>query len=618
MKVLYARAKKIRWLLPLLWILLSACAGNTTESGNDKNRAGDQQKPTHFTNPLFSNGADPWLEYFEGNYYLTTTTWTSQLVMRKSPTLAGLKTATPVNIWSHTELERCCNFWAFEFHRLKGPDGWRWYVMYTSGRHGTLDHQHLSVIESVGDDPLGPYQYKGSPMPNSWNIDGTYFEHNNQLYLLWSEWVGDEQLNFISAMSNPWTITGPRMVLTRPTYDWEQSGRKVTEGAEILKHNGKTFVIYSASFCDTPDYKLGQLELVGDDPLKPESWKKSSVPVFQSANGVYAPGHNGFFKSPDGTENWIVYHGNSSSKHGCGATRSVRAQKFTWNSDGTPNFGEPVAEGTPVKLPSGENGPLNTRVSGAEYQFINRGNQQCIAKASSGMTASCDGDAAHLVVDYTSDGYFRLAHDSSGEFLDQCGGSVLQQSSWINAACQEWKLEAQADGWLRLINRHTQSVLQSKDCVAETGCDQWHAQPISAMAIASVQSGKVLTASDCKKSATANLVQQEWNAGECQQWQFITSEEGYFTIQPLGNSRSCLSVVDSAVVAGANIALGTCAGNNSQWRVEHLADGTQRLVARHSNQVMDLAHCGLANATNIAQAPALDVICQKFQLRAVE
>ena len=150
--------------LSLLSLILMGCAGNTADVPAAKNGQADS-KPTTFTNPLFSNGADPWLEYYQGNYYLTTTTWTSQLVMRKSPTLSGLATATPINIWSHTEFERCCNFWAFEFHRLKGPNGWRWYVMYTSGQDDTLDHQHLSVIESVGDDPLGPYEYKGSPMP---------------------------------------------------------------------------------------------------------------------------------------------------------------------------------------------------------------------------------------------------------------------------------------------------------------------------------------------------------------------------------------------------------------------------------------------------------------------
>ena len=34
--------------------------------------------------------------------------------------------------------------------------------------------------------------------------------------------------------------------------------------------------------------------------------------------------------------------------------RTTRAQKFTWNADGTPNFGVPVALGTQLAVPSGE------------------------------------------------------------------------------------------------------------------------------------------------------------------------------------------------------------------------------------------------------------------------
>jgi GH43 family beta-xylosidase len=67
---------------------------------------------------------------------------------------------------------------------------------------------------------------------------------------------------------------------------------------------------------------------------------------------VYAPGHNSFFKSPDGTEDWILYHANSAPGQGCGRNRSPRAQRFTWNSDGTPNFSEPVKTGVQVPVPS--------------------------------------------------------------------------------------------------------------------------------------------------------------------------------------------------------------------------------------------------------------------------
>ena len=39
---------------------------------------------------------------------------------------------------------------------------------------------------------------------------------------------------------------------------------------------------------------------------------------------------------------------------GCGDNRSPRIQKFTWNADGTPDFGTPVPINTLIKVPSGE------------------------------------------------------------------------------------------------------------------------------------------------------------------------------------------------------------------------------------------------------------------------
>ena len=151
-------------------------------------------------------------------------------------------------------------------------------MMYTAGTDGTLDNQHLNVLESAGDDPMGPYEYKGALMPNVWNIDGNYLTYNDKLYVIYSQWQGDQQLNIIAEMENPWTLkkNSPHTVITRPELDWEISGRKVTEGAEIIQHNGRTFMTYSASFCNTPDYKLGMLELVGDDPLKASSGKNTT------------------------------------------------------------------------------------------------------------------------------------------------------------------------------------------------------------------------------------------------------------------------------------------------------------------------------------------------------
>lgn len=73
------------------------------------------------------------------------------------------------------------------------------------------------------------------------------------------------------------------------------------------------------------------LIFTGDDPLDPDAWTKRPEPVFKRSeeNGVYGPGHNRFFKSPDGIEDWIVYHANNSPEGVCDNRRTTRAQPFT-------------------------------------------------------------------------------------------------------------------------------------------------------------------------------------------------------------------------------------------------------------------------------------------------
>jgi GH43 family beta-xylosidase len=191
--------------------------------------------------------------------------------------------------------------------------------------------------------------------------------------MIWSGWEGDEngtQSIYIARLKNPWTVESQRTKLSTPQYPWEKVGDvdsktlpgnpphiDVNEGPEILKHEGKIFLIYSASACWTDNYALGMLTATsGRDLLDLSAWQKSPKPVFHQSpeNGVYATGHNSFFKSPDGKQDWILYHANSAPGQGCGWHRSPRAQRFTWNADGTPDFGTPVAAGTAIERPSGE------------------------------------------------------------------------------------------------------------------------------------------------------------------------------------------------------------------------------------------------------------------------
>lgn len=572
-----------------------------------------------FTNPLFENGADPWLEYFDGNYYLTTTTWTSQLVMRKSPTLAGLATATPVYVWSDADPKRCCNFWAFEFHRLKGPNGYRWYLMYTAGQDGTLDHQHLNVLESAGDDPMGPYQYKAAMMPDSWNIDGSYLQHNGKLYLLYSQWQGDEQLNLIAQMDNPWTLTPgkPHQVLTRPVLGWETSGRKVTEGAAALQYQGRTFVTYSASFCDTPDYKLGLMELVGDDALNPAHWKKHDKPVFSRTEQVFGPGHNGFFKSPDGKEHWLIYHGNDKASQGCGATRSLRAQKFDFNAQGLPEFGAPLAPGVQVARPSGEQGPRVGKVQGLFYRLREKNSDQCLSVDSKGQPQlSVCAEASRWLPDAMAINAVRLLEQNTEQVL-----STATLEPWRDAISQQWQLGAAGDGWLSVSN-----VADSKSLGCGAGklqCGPWQLLPQGTFAMVSQQSGKVLSAG-CDSKTT--VVQQGWRGDTCQQWQAVPAPrrkdnavvDGSIQLKSLRQPALCLAIVADAIVPGAALAQSSCDAKTASWQLTPQPGGGMVLTNSYSKQVLDLAHCGLADGTAVALAPANGSVCQSFHLRAVQ
>ena len=134
----------------------------------------------------------------------------------------------------------------------------------------------------------------------------------------------------------------------------------MNEGPQPLKSpNGEyVHIVYSASGCWTPYYALGLLTSRSvADLLDPQSWVKSANPIFRQSpeNGVYGTGHNSFFKSPDGTEDYILYHARDTKTDppGMGDTRSPRAQKFTWNENDFPVFGTPVARDVKLKKPSG-------------------------------------------------------------------------------------------------------------------------------------------------------------------------------------------------------------------------------------------------------------------------
>ncbi|HEX7009503.1 MAG TPA: glycoside hydrolase family 43 protein [Phycisphaeraceae bacterium] len=322
-----------------------------------------------FTNPIAPRGADPWVIQWQGQYFYTHTTGSSVRVWR-SPWLEHVNTQGRL-VWDPpADTPYGHNLWAPELHRIDG----KWYL-YVAADDGQDAHHRIYVLEGDSQDPQGSYTLKGqvSIPSDRWAIDGTVMEHNGQHYLVWSArtFSSDSfssQSLYIAPMSNPWTLAGPRVRISTPTYTWERHGHPVNEGPQILRNDqGQVLLTYSASGFYTPNYAIGVLQLVGDDPLDPAAWVKHPQPLFTAGNGVEGVGHASFVKSPDGTENWIVYH----ARTGPDAPRDLRIGSFTFGPDGLPQFGQPLPTGQPTANPSGV--PLVTFIPNLSFERGGKG-----------------------------------------------------------------------------------------------------------------------------------------------------------------------------------------------------------------------------------------------------
>ena len=349
----------LKKIIPLLLITAAGAACPYCNKGENKSPTTPPADTTQFTNPLLS-GSDPWVTRKDGIYYYTHTLG-NKIAVWKTNALSKLSMASRKDIFIPVSgTPNSSNIWAPEFHFLDG----KWYCYYTAGAGPDITQRTWVLENSSADPATGAWVDKGrlfTADTDFWAIDGTVMEHNGNRYFLWSGRPNPSVQNqniYIAAMTNPFTLQGSAVLLTRPELSWEVQGGPVNEGPQVLKNSqGKLFLIYSASGCWTDDYALGMLTLKdGGNPLVAADWVKHPQPVFvkKPENKAYGPGHNAFFKSADNTQDWIIYHANNNSGDGCSEKRNIRMQRFTWNADGTPNFGIPVTPGMKLDKPGGE------------------------------------------------------------------------------------------------------------------------------------------------------------------------------------------------------------------------------------------------------------------------
>ena len=296
-----------------------------------------------FTNPIRTNGADPWLFYCDGYYYYTAT-GANTVGLCKTPNIGDMQYAEYKTIYDPEDgHEWSKNLWSPEIHYYTdeeiGEGNGGWYLFLACDDGDNVNHRMYVVKCLDGNNLLGRW---GNPITgevnvpqrvvaadienfdNLWAAGMSEIRINGKLYMLYITEAGrgtpdmHQTINIVE-MTNPWTIVGQSKVICRSEYEWEKGGYAlnvntgnywpmVVEGSTaVYADDGSVYIIYSGSGYWTVHYNLAQLKYIGGDPLEITSWQKAPQPILYKSDSINGCGHASYVTDTDG-QGWVCYH----------------------------------------------------------------------------------------------------------------------------------------------------------------------------------------------------------------------------------------------------------------------------------------------------------------------
>lgn len=277
-----------------------------------------------------------------------------------APNSAGINNFTKiynaikiVNSSNYSGSEPCTQYWAPEIHyipREVAGDDYGWYCYVAASDSSNTDAAHrMYVYKSPNpDDPMcQDWELMGkiTDSSNYWAIDGTVITWGGEMYFAWSgrESTGlqaNAQNIYIAKMSNPWTLSEQRTMLSSPSQSWEryQTSPAVNEGPQAFEYDGRLYLTYSANGSWAKNYCVGILSYNGTGSLSDaKNWtKRTSGPFFSRNSSIsgspYGTGHGAIVETLDGTP-WLVFHANPTTTTSAAANwwsrRMIYAQPIT-------------------------------------------------------------------------------------------------------------------------------------------------------------------------------------------------------------------------------------------------------------------------------------------------
>lgn len=213
------------------------------------------------------------------------------------------------------------SYWAPEVAFADGL----FYLYYSVGR-GDKAH-HIRV--AVSDSPEGPYTDTGSRVTNPYEcpfaIDASPFQdEDGQWYLFYARDFLDTDRPgtavVVDRLVSMTQLAGEERLVVRARHDWQRfvADRVMygdiydwhtIEGPSVRKHEGLYYCFFSAGRWENESYGVDYA--VASNVMGPYTCESNDegARVLHTVPGhLIGPGHNSVTQSPDGTEDYIVYH----------------------------------------------------------------------------------------------------------------------------------------------------------------------------------------------------------------------------------------------------------------------------------------------------------------------
>ena len=293
----------VRRLLALTAVLtLAACSSSPPPAPAPAPAASDAKT---FTNPVFAdNFPDPGVISADGTWYAygtnNTTANVPVLTSADLVTWASQEDAMPeVGSWAARG-----NTWAPEVVAAAGG-----YLLYYTARSTATDRQCIGV--AYASKPGGPFADEADePLicqaDEGGSIDASpYLDEAGKLWLYWKNdgnAIGQPTYLYGSALAaDGRSLTGATERLLRNDAEWEDH---VVEAPQLVRHEDRLYMFYSANAFDKDLYAVGYAEC--DGPLGP-CRKGPENPILKTSPAAAGPGHSFLVTTPAG-QTWLLYH----------------------------------------------------------------------------------------------------------------------------------------------------------------------------------------------------------------------------------------------------------------------------------------------------------------------